>query len=81
MHIKKMAPRFEFHMAHLHSRFYTREFLRSPPTVSICGLHRVTLLRWSPIFQRYMALFVIKNEHKRYMSDEIGLCAHDVDTI
>ena len=42
----------------------------------------VTLFNWTPIFGRYMARLVLKNGNQKDMcTNEIGLYAHNIDTI
>lgn len=44
---------------------------------ALCG-H--SFLNWIPIFECYMARFIIKNGHRK-VDDEIGLCAQNISTI
>lgn len=40
-----------------------------------------TLLNWMTIFEWHMARLVVKNGHQKGMRcNEIGACAHNVDT-
>lgn len=49
-------------------------------TRKVCGIYVVTLLNWTPIFERCMVRFAVEN--RCYMcSDEVGACAQHIDTI
>lgn len=47
-----------------------------------CGSYVVALHNWTPLFEWYMAGFVVKNKHQKAMCyDEIGLCIQNILTI